>query len=109
MSQNSLDLDSVNERPRRCGRCGCLAPFVQPEGVPEKRELQEMASRSETLRFMNRLQEITGCQVVNAKAVYAHMVSKRGICHWCGGEVPVVEYADCVRCESFNIWWGEKT
>jgi hypothetical protein len=108
MPQTTLNLLNVNSRPKRCEKCGCLAPFVEPSAPAAKHELHEIALRKETINFMARLREITHCEIVNAKAVYAHITTKRGICHWCGKQIPVVEYTDCAECKSFNIWWGEE-
>ena len=107
MSQVSLDLVTVNVRPRRCERCGCLAPFVEPQAAADKRDLHEIALRHETMKFMSQLREITDCEIGNAKAVYAHIVKQRGVCHQCSHEIPIVEYTDCEHCKSFNIWWGD--
>ncbi len=57
MSQTSLDLDMVNARSRRCERCGCLFPFVEPVAPAEKRELQDIAFQGKPMRFMTRLEK----------------------------------------------------
>jgi hypothetical protein len=50
---------------------------------------------------------MTECDLASDKAVYAHIVTKRGVCHRCAKDIPVVEYTDCINCKSFNIWWGD--
>ena len=107
MPQTSLDLSLVNVRPRRCERCGCLAPFAEPDEAIAKRELHGIAVQKETMKFIARLREITRCHLASAKAVFAHITTERGVCNWCSKQIPVVEYVDCAQCKSFNIWWGD--
>jgi hypothetical protein len=107
MPPMSLDLSLVNARPRRCERCGCLAPFAAPLEATAKRELHVIAVENETMQFMKRLREIAHCDLASAKAVFAHITTKRGVCNWCSKQIPIVEYVDCAQCKSFNIWWGD--
>jgi hypothetical protein len=109
MSELLLNLADVNARPRRCARCGCLFAFVEPGSAAKKRELQDIAFRGETMRFMDRLEKLADCHRGSAKAVFAHIVTSRGVCRRCRKQIPVVEYSDCPNCKSFNIWWGDAT
>jgi hypothetical protein len=109
MSQTSLDINAVNARPKRCERCGCGFPFVEPGSLDAKRELQGIAARGEPMRFMARLKELAHCDLGSAKGVFAHIVINRGVCRRCRNQIPVVEYSDCPKCKSFNIWWGDAT
>src|SRR5438552_3681762 len=109
MSQTSLDLGTVNARSRRCERCGCLFPFVEPVSPAEKRELQDIAFQGKPMLFMTRLEELAHCDHGSAKAVFAHIVMSRGVCRRCRKQIPVIEYSDCPKCKSFNIWWGDAT
>jgi hypothetical protein len=107
MSEPSLNLVDVNARPRRCLRCGCLVPFVEPASQADKRELQELAFQGDPTLFMERMGELAHCDRRSAKAVFAHIVIRRGSCRHCRNPIRVVEYSDCSACNSFNIWWGE--
>ena len=109
MSEPSLELNLVNQRPRRCERCGCLAPFVEPRSGHEKRELHEIALRKEPMAFMARLRQMIDCDLASDKAVYAHITTRRRVCNRCAKSIPVAEYTDCPNCRSFNIWWGDAT
>jgi predicted Zn-ribbon and HTH transcriptional regulator len=109
MSETSLNLADVNSRPRRCARCGCGFPFVEPSTPGEKRELQEIAFQGQPTLFMNRLKNVAHCDLGSAKAVFAHIVLSPGVCRRCRGPIQVAEYSDCPKCKSFNIWWGDAT
>ena len=107
MPEVSLNLGEVNARPRRCARCGCGFPLVEPDSAAEKRELRDIAFQGEPMRFMSRLEKLAHCDHGSAKAVFADIVTTRGICRRCRKQIPVVEYSDYPNCNSFNIWWGD--
>src|SRR5882724_13621061 len=109
MSEPSLNLADVNARSGRCARCGCGFPFVEPGSPAEKREMQDIAFRGETMRFMTRLEKLAHCDHGSGKAVFAHIVMSPGVCRRCRNQIPIVEYSDCPKCKSFNIWWGDAT
>ncbi len=100
-----LSIFEVNSRRPRCRQCGCLADVVAVEEGADRRELFDIYTADQFLRFVPRIREISGCGIGEAKATYLHLAAAGRKCHRCSTLLGLGEIVDCSKCESLNLVW----
>ena len=92
-----------------CPRCGgyVVIPALRPD---ERGYVAEELRKSDSkIEWIKQLRAWTGFDIADAKRFVNHFGITKGVCTWCGKELPAhsdaAESVICPHCRSLNLDW----
>src|SRR4051794_24810538 len=99
----SLDLATINARPKPCVRCRCIFRVVYPSSRTERERILRARQSVGIAAAIRVIHETTRDHLANAKGTAMHVAPRAGECHWCKKPIPEAEFVECPHCGSLNI------
>ncbi len=99
----TLTWEDLLSRETPCRKCKSAFRVHGPLDGPAVSDLRDLLQAGKPISAIQRIRELTGAGLRDAKAMYEHLAIRRGECRQCRAPLLDTPVVDCPRCRALNI------